>query len=130
MDEKYNADKSDLLPKSPIARVIFGVGALVFSGLVVAQTIDDATHNRQNIGNVTCEGNMPIQAQGGDSIYDIADEHAGRLNLKLNEEDIISFHSVIISRTDEKNLSQNMSIDGKDLVLSEDTELILPTECS
>ncbi len=130
MNEKYNVDRSDLLPKSPKARAILGLGAFVFSGLMVAQTFDNATHNRQYIGDITCEGNMPILAQGGDSIYDIADEHAERLNLDLNEEDTSSFHSIIIDRTDEKILSQNMIIDGKDLVLSEDAELNLPSECS
>jgi len=129
MDEKYNADKSDLLPKSPKARVVLGLGALAFSGLLVAQALD-CVYNKQHIGDVTCEGSMLVQAQSGDSIYDIADKHAGRLNLKLNEEDLISFHSIVIGRTDEKYLTQNMSVDGKDLVLSEDTKLNLPTECS
>lgn len=130
MNEKNYADKSDLLPKSPKARAILGAGALAFSAIMVVQTIDNITHNRQSIGNVTCEGSMPIQAQSGDSIYDIANEHAERLNLSLNKEDSISFHSIIIDRTDENYLTQNMNIDGKDLVLSESTELNLPTECS
>jgi hypothetical protein len=129
MDEKYNADRSDLLPNSPRAKLIIGTLALAFSVAVIFQTSDNA-RNANYIGNVTCEGNMPIQAQSGDSIYDIADEHAERLNLDLNEEDTISFHSIIIDRTDEKILSQNMIIDGKDLVLSEDAELNLPSECS
>ncbi|MBP7820985.1 hypothetical protein KA043_02675 [Candidatus Saccharibacteria bacterium] len=129
MYEKNYADKTDLLPKSPRAKFIIGTLALAFSVAVIFQTTNNA-RNVNYIGNVTCEGNMPIQAQGGDSIYDIADEHAERLNLDLNEEDTISFHSIIIDRTDEKILSQNMNIDGKDLVLSEDAELNLPTKCS
>ncbi len=130
MNEKYEVDKSNLLPNSSKAKVILGVGATCLGLIVGYQALDNYVHDRQHIGSITCEGDMQIQAHKNDSIYDIADEHAKRLGLNLKNNDKIDFNSIVISRINHEDFSQDNAANSADLVLNRKAILSLPTKCN